>query len=133
MSETFPQVLLVDDDRAFRVAIQRYLVRAGYDVVAVDSGEEALDTMRNGKQFAAVLTDLRMPGIHGSTLIRAVRNLDEHVAIIVLTGDLNAELERSLVEKGAFRCFEKTEDIEILIQAVRDAALESAKWKVAAQ
>jgi DNA-binding NtrC family response regulator len=133
MSESPPQVLLVDDDRAFRVAIQRYLVRAGYEVLAVDSGEEALETLRKGQRFEVVITDLRMPGVHGSALIRAVRKLDEHVAIIVLTGDLNADLERNLVEQGAFRCFEKTEDIEILIQAVRDAALESAKWKVAAQ
>jgi len=131
MKEWLPRVLLVDDERVLRVAIQRCLVRAGYQVLSADSGEEALEALREGKQFEAIVTDLRMPGIHGSKLIRSVRELDAHVAVVVLTGDLNAELERSLIAEGAFCCLEKTVDIDILIQAVRDAALESAKWQIA--
>jgi CheY-like chemotaxis protein len=124
-------VLLVDDDELPRKATQRGLTRAGYTVLALSSGEEAIDAMRSGQRFDVILTDFHMPGLHGREMIKAIRALDPHVPIVFLTGSLNAESQAALSKDGAFDCLQKPVDNELLIQVVRDAVLESDKWKVA--
>src|SRR5688572_32469931 len=110
MSERLPQILVVDDEDGLRAALRRILKRAGYQVLAVSSGDEAMQCMREGRCFDAVLTDLLLTGVHGAELIRTIRSFDSHVPIVFLTGEIDAERRATLVAAGAFPCLEQPFD-----------------------
>ncbi len=78
------RVLVTDDDDGVRNALSRYLAKVGYDVVQADGGAAALDILAHG-HFAAMLCDLRMPGMTGVELLPKVMAQDSDLAVIMLT------------------------------------------------
>ena len=67
-------VLVVDDNEASRDILQEYLVSFGYTAALAESGEQALEIMRSGKQFDLVLLDWMMPGMTGLDVALALRD-----------------------------------------------------------
>jgi CheY-like chemotaxis protein/anti-sigma regulatory factor (Ser/Thr protein kinase) len=67
-----PRILLVDDEKAVKWALQEALTDAGYEVETATSGEEGLLKARE-QAFDLVVTDLRMPGISGLDMIREMK------------------------------------------------------------
>lgn len=88
--ETRPlsHVLVVDDDRALRLALKKALGRKGVLVTEAENGERALEPLRTGKTkdgpIDACVLDLRMPDMDGIEVLR--RTLGRKVPVIVLTG-----------------------------------------------
>ncbi len=84
------RVLLVDDDDAFRTTVHDMLQESGARVVAVSSGEAALDLLRRpdgGGAFDAVLSDLRLgEGIDGLRLRKAVRQVRPGLGMTLMSG-----------------------------------------------
>src|SRR5512138_3292821 len=78
-------VLVVDDDGAFRRVLAGELERAGYDVTAAASGQEAIARAKELEPHL-VLLDLRLPDIGGLEVLRAVRERCPASDVIVLTG-----------------------------------------------
>src|SRR5205085_11965057 len=68
-------VLVVDDEPGLRLLTKTGLQQCGFDVVTVESGEQALDILRQGDTpVDVVLLDLTLPGISGEKVLRAVRS-----------------------------------------------------------
>ena len=84
-----PAVLLIDDEGCIRMSVTRVLERAGYRVTSVPSGVEALERVR-AESFAAVICDLRMPGLSGIALFDQLQQASPGLAgrILVASGDL---------------------------------------------
>lgn len=82
---TFPTLLVVDDDAAFRSAIGEALERRGFAVSIASSVDSAIELAKE-KVFEYALVDMRMPGGSGLDLVRALRAIDEETRIVVLTG-----------------------------------------------
>jgi CheY-like chemotaxis protein len=84
-----PAVLLVDDEHCIRTSVSRVLARAGYAVALAASGAEALERVA-AQAYAAVICDLRMPGLSGMVLydrlLEVAPGLTGH--ILVASGDL---------------------------------------------
>ena len=82
------RVVVVDDERAIRVALSELLAAEGFLVDAVPGGAEALDLLANGPDVDALLIDLFMPGMTGCDLVRAIRSDSRHagVPILLITG-----------------------------------------------
>ena len=78
------RILVVDDDRAVREALRRTLTLAGYEVQAVEDGEQALEQIAQALPDAVVL-DIGLPGIDGLEVCRQVRRLGNRVPILMLT------------------------------------------------
>jgi DNA-binding NtrC family response regulator len=100
-------VLVVDDDALFRAALVRYLEGESYAVVAEGDPAVALERIER-RSFDLVLTDLRMPGIDGISLVRRVRALDPDAVSIVVTGFGNPEQSIEALHAGAFWFIEKS-------------------------
>jgi len=79
------RILLVDDDRAFRLSTAELLREDGYDVEAVASGAEAVDEIKTG-HFDLMLLDLRMPGIDGTGLVTALREWGYGIPVLMISG-----------------------------------------------
>lgn len=108
-----PRVLVVDDDETIRDTIAEYLTgrTKPYEVMTARDGFEAgrlVATFRPN----VVLLDLRMPGMDGFQVCRAIKGDPEtsSVTVIAMTGYHNAETETKILECGAMRCFAKPLD-----------------------
>lgn len=80
-------ILVVDDDPDIREIIKKHLIRGGYRVTCTDRGEEALKILQS-KSFALVITDIRIPDVPGLVFLKRIKQIDDDVEIIVLTGFL---------------------------------------------
>jgi two-component system, NtrC family, response regulator AtoC len=100
------RVLIAEDEPGIRSFLAEVLEGAGHDVVAVGDGLVALATARE-EPFDVVLTDLKMPGCDGMTLVRALRLEQPDVEVIVLTafGEVASAVEA--LKLGAFDYREK--------------------------
>jgi len=83
---TKKRVLLAEDDLRLRVALTRVLGGAGYDVVVVSDGAEALGMLQAGSAFDLVVTDSRMPLVSGPELVRALRGAGSTIPVVLLSG-----------------------------------------------
>ena len=90
----------------YRRALERILVRAGYDVTAARDAGEALNLVST-QPVDLVLTDVKMPGVNGLELVRQVRDLDPDLPCIVITGYGGTESSIEALRAGAFWYLEK--------------------------
>jgi len=82
---TSPTLLLVDDDPAILDVVGRFARRAGFEPIACAGGGEALRYLSKGRADVAVV-DLRMPGIDGFEVARAIRQTDPACPVILMSG-----------------------------------------------
>lgn len=75
-----PKLLLVDDDKNALDGLVKILVHDGYHVSGVLSGYEALNLLSK-KNFDIIITDTKLPGMGGLSLIHEIRRKEESVAI----------------------------------------------------
>jgi DNA-binding response OmpR family regulator len=117
-------ILLVEDSRFLRVATEKALVRAGFNVMSASDGEEAL-RMARATVPDLVLLDLLLPKVGGPDVLQALRSnaLTASVPIVVLSS-LPQSNEDKLLKAGATAYFEKSkmeldQNAESLIQIVK--------------
>ncbi|MCB9673593.1 MAG: sigma-54-dependent Fis family transcriptional regulator [Alphaproteobacteria bacterium] len=96
-----PQVLVVDDDDANRVTLERILNRAGFDVSHAASGREAMEKFRD-RPVDLVLTDLKMPGMSGIDLLKAAKVVDPAIEVVVMTAYGTVETAVEAMKEGAY-------------------------------
>jgi DNA-binding response OmpR family regulator len=94
------RVLAVDDQRYFRELVEGMLAEAGYEARSVSSGEEALRLLEQS-DFDVVLTDLVMPGLDGSELVRRIRERDPEQDVVVVTGVVDVKTAVEAMKLGA--------------------------------
>ena len=79
------KVLVLEDESSIRSFIVINLRRAGYDVVEAESGEEALEKLKDQPDVRVALLDIMLPGIDGFEVCRRIRVTNSHIGIIMLT------------------------------------------------
>src|SRR3954463_6699466 len=89
-----PRVLVVDDEATIRDLLSKTLALAEYDVDLAPDGRSALDRLRM-IPYDLLITDLKMPGVDGLTVIREARRLKADLPVIIITGFSN---EASAIE-----------------------------------
>lgn len=114
-------ILLVDDDADSRFSVAKFLSQLGHQVEETDSGPKALSILAE-RSFAMVLSDIRMPGMSGIELLKAISALPagEETSVVLLTGygDMDSAIEA--FRAGAF-------DYLLKPIKVKELALISAK------
>ena len=114
------RVLLVDDDASVRRDYARVLRRAGWQVDTAESARQAIETLSIG-HYAAIVSDISMPGLSGLQFLRAVRERDLDVPMVLMTGDPVLETAVEAVEYGAFRYLIKPVPLTALTDTVKNA------------
>ena len=79
-------VLVVDDDDLVRAGLEISLSGLGYRVLAANSGETALNILRQEGRVDALLTDFAMPGMNGAALVQEIRRISPDIPTILMTG-----------------------------------------------
>jgi EAL domain-containing protein (putative c-di-GMP-specific phosphodiesterase class I)/ActR/RegA family two-component response regulator len=120
MSTRGGNVLLVDDEYPLLRAVERLLGQAGFRVHPASSGQEALELLER-MGFDCIVSDINMPGMSGIDLLRAVRERDLDVPVVLLTGAPTLATAAEAVEYGAFQYLMKPVASHSLVQLVGKA------------
>jgi putative two-component system response regulator len=120
------EVLVVDDDPQVRGALERCLVRAGYEASAVGSGEAALAAVRRRK-IACIVLDIHMPDSSGIDLVPRLLELEPNAAIVMLTGVDEAAAATRCLQAGAMEYLTKPVELDRLLRTVRAAQASRAR------
>ena len=120
MSAPSTRVLVVDDDPGVRYTLREILEAEGLAVDEAASGEEAL-ARYEAAPAALVLTDLRMPGMDGLALLRALVARAPAPRVVLLTAHGSERQAVEAMKAGAHDYFRKPFDVEELLAVVRRA------------
>jgi EAL domain-containing protein (putative c-di-GMP-specific phosphodiesterase class I) len=114
------RILVVDDEEDLLRGNCRWLTSAGYRVEGVGDGAQAAARFK-AEAFDLVLSDISMPNMTGIDLLRAVREQDLDVPVILMTGNPGVDSASRAIELGAFRYLIKPVDPSELLQVVQMA------------
>ena len=79
------KVLVLEDESSIRSFIVINLTRAGYEVIEAETGEEALEKLKDNSDIRVALLDIMLPGIDGFEVCRRIRATNTRIGIIMLT------------------------------------------------
>jgi two-component system response regulator AtoC len=119
------QIAVIDDDRSFRSYLKTLLEAMGYRVTCFASGEAALETLEDGLPPSLIILDIIMEGMSGIEVLRRVREIDEDLPIIMLTGVDQTQTIVEAMRLGASDYLVKpfeTEELEIALRNVFEKA-----------
>lgn len=115
------KILLVDDDANLLMAMRRNL-ESRFSLDTANSGLEALDKLDEGGPYAVIVSDLRMPGMDGITLLDKVRQRAPDTIRMVLTGYADMDTVIEAVNEGyIFRFLAKPCSVQVIAKAIEDA------------
>jgi len=118
--EPMPMVLVVDDDWEHRQALAKTFERARYRVSTAGDGQEALGILKE-QPFDLVITDLRMPRMNGLDLLRNIRAMSPHVAVLMITAFGEWTTYIDAMDSGCVDYLSKPVRREDLLMAARKA------------
>ena len=95
-----PRILIVDDDAGQRSLLNSFLTSQGLKTVVVDSGERALEALRN-EEVQMMISDVRMPGISGLETLRQARKEHERLPILLVTAFTDVRDAVNAIRDGA--------------------------------
>ena len=111
------QILVVDDEAAQREILRTILVAEGYQVETAGTAVEALE--KGGRnRFDLVLSDLRMPGADGLSLVRELSREDPTTLVIIMTGFGSLDSAEQAMKQGAFDYLTKPLERDDLLRIV---------------
>lgn len=121
-STTKPLVLVIDDESAIRESVTDILMMEGIQVVTAASGNEGIACFRQQQhQIGLVLLDLKMPGMSGEETLRALRQIDGQVRVILSSGYNETEVSHLFHEGEIMAFLQKPYNFTLLCQQVRKA------------
>jgi ActR/RegA family two-component response regulator len=114
-------VLIVEDRRTLAQMLAETLAREGYPVEVAYRGDEAIEKLRRGGPFLAVLTDLKLPGADGLAVLAAAREADPLLPVFLITGYAAVDSAVAAIKQGARDYFAKPLDMDTVLAALRAA------------
>jgi len=114
------RILLVDDEAEMRRSTAQALELSGFHVDTFASADHVLELI--GYSFAGVVvSDIRMPGMDGMTLLQRIREVDAEIPVILVTGHADVQLAVKAMREGVYDFLEKPFTAEHLAGIIRRA------------
>lgn len=114
------KILLADDDSSLRKVLLFKLKQKGFDVVAVEDGQQALNELK-AKSFDLLLSDIRMPKVDGIELLEQSKHIQPELKTILITAHASVPQAVAAVKLGAFDYITKPFDDEELFVIIEKA------------
>lgn len=112
------KILIVDDEKEYRMILKKIIEKHGYSVDVACSGEEAIKKIKNEK-INLILSDLIMDKMNGIELLSKVKESDNDIEVILVTGYGSIQNAVEAMKKGAFSYFIKGDPPEELINEIK--------------
>jgi two-component system, NtrC family, response regulator AtoC len=121
------KILVVDDEKLIRWSVSERLQRDGYEVLAAESGEQALELVAQASPDLMLL-DVRLPGIDGLTALQRALGLHPDLAVIMMSAHSTVDIAVDAMKVGAIDFLVKPFPFQSLDAAV-ERALQSARTR----
>lgn len=111
------KILIVDDEEDMLIAVKTLLSKYHYNIYTAKNGKEALSILEK-QDIDCVLSDIKMPLMDGISLIKNVRQNNNHVPFIFFTGFGSDESMKEALKYGAFDFIQKPlfDDLESIVK-----------------
>jgi DNA-binding NtrC family response regulator len=119
------KILVIDDEKSIRESIGMILEYEGYNFDLAEDGVKALYKINN-TDYDAVLLDVKMPGIDGIEVLERIKEKNNNLPVIMISGHGTIETAIESTRKGAYDFLEKPLDRNKLLISIRNA-IEHAK------
>ncbi|MBW1742120.1 MAG: sigma-54-dependent Fis family transcriptional regulator [Deltaproteobacteria bacterium] len=113
-------ILIVDDEKNYRVVLSAFLSGEGYEMLTADSAQEALEAV-DSVDLDLVLTDMKMPVMDGIELLKQIKGKNPHLPVVMMTAYGTVERAVEAMQLGAFNFIQKPFQNEALKQMVHNA------------
>jgi CheY-like chemotaxis protein len=110
-------VLVVDDEKIVRDSMREWLAEEGYPVQTAASAQKALDLLETDR-FQVMLTDIRMPGMDGVTLLSRARAVQPDLAVVMMTAYAAVDSAVAAMKQGAVEYLVKPFDPDAVLTLV---------------
>jgi EAL domain-containing protein (putative c-di-GMP-specific phosphodiesterase class I)/CheY-like chemotaxis protein len=114
------RILIVEDERLLLGSMARVLRDAGHEPCTAESGREAV-ALLDAQSFDAIVSDIKMPEMDGIQLLRVVRERDNEVPVVLMTGAPDLTTAMDAVSFGALQYLQKPFDLDELKKVVARA------------
>jgi len=115
-----PRIIFVDDDKYTRLAVHQTLSLNDFDVKTFDNAMDALEELRKNT-YDVLITDVKMPQMNGIELQKNVKEIDENLPVIIITGYGDVPMAVEALKNGAYDFLEKPINNEVLLASVNRA------------
>ncbi len=119
------RILVVDDEVAVRLVLQRILEGLGYHVVTAANGQEALDKIPQ-LNIRVVLLDIMMPGMSGMEVLQQITTNWPETCVIMVTAVADAQTATEAMKLGAYDYITKPFMRDDVARKVKEAI---SKWR----
>lgn len=116
-------LLIVDDEQVVRDSLKNWFTQEGYQVETASGAMEALDKLPEFS-FDIVLLDIKMPGMDGIELQRRLREIDQHLVVIIMTAYASVDTAVQALKQGAYDYIIKPIDPDDLSRLIRNAVMQ---------
>ncbi|MCZ6709247.1 MAG: nitrogen regulation protein NR(I) [Gammaproteobacteria bacterium] len=114
------RVWVVDDDRSIRWVLERAMNQADIPITAFTSADHAMHHLQ-GERPAAIITDVRMPGMDGMEFINRIHEVYPDLPVIIMTAHSDLDSAVNAYQGGAFEYLPKPFDVDEAVAIVRRA------------
>lgn len=119
------KILIIDDETVIREGIKQTMCLEGYQVEVAPNGKIGLEKLQKDN-FQVVVTDLKMPGMHGIEVLKAIRVLQPAVPVIIITGYATVDSAVEAMKNGAFDYLTKPFLPEQIAEKINSASRQRA-------
>jgi two-component system nitrogen regulation response regulator NtrX len=114
------KILIIDDELGIRTSLTGVLEDEGYYTKAVESGEEGLELLKK-ENFDVVLLDIWLPGQDGIEILKKIKEIDENIIVIMISGHGTIETAVQATKLGAYDFLEKPLSSEKVNLTIKNA------------
>jgi DNA-binding response OmpR family regulator len=112
------KLLIVDDEVGFCKCIGELLTKEGYEVITANSGQEAIQKVKNEKP-QLILLDILMPGMDGIQTLKEIKQIDKDAVVTIVTAVKDSGVVRKAFRLGAVNLFSKPVNIDLLKKSLK--------------
>ena len=123
-----PKIWIADDDEAIRIVLEEGLKSTGLEISTYADGESLIKALEEDKPDL-IISDIKMPGMHGYDLLKHIKNNYEKLPVIIMTAFTDMQAAIDAYGGGAFEYIPKPFDLEEAIAIVKKALDENKEAK----
>jgi DNA-binding NtrC family response regulator len=114
------RILIVDDEQSLCAILSERLKKEGYHCVMANNVEEAVRYLERD-YFSLIISDIKMPGVDGMKLLKAVKSIRPEVMLIIMTGYPEIDRAVEAIHLGVYDFIVKPFDLELMVLTVEKA------------
>ena len=112
------KILIVDDEEGIRESL-KLILSDHYELLLTDSGEQALECLKNDKNIDTVLLDIKMPRVNGLEVLPKIKELHPDKRVIIVTGYKSVETASEAAKLGVDGYIVKPFKDQDILKAIR--------------